>query len=363
MHDTRGGVGRWLAILLALGAISGYLILRWAPGHTLLTFSARVESNTNQTLARLGITDYQILQQLHREHRRFGLVWIESERRIQLLTAADVSRVARSLVSTGRQEHCRARQRMTSQGTLVTISFLGMSFQKVWLVAGGKAALRPQIAIVIDDVAYDPAPMDRFAKLGIPLTFAILPRDRRSKMLADKADALHFPVLLHLPMEPEDRMANDPGPSALYLSMTPQQLKNQFEKNLASVPHVVGINNHMGSAFTADEAKMKLIMPWVKQKGFFFLDSHTTSNSVVARVARQAGVPCLLNETFLDNQDDAVSIEKQLDHAMRLALRDKRTIAISHYGRKHLAEALEKRIPEFQAHGVAFVPLTAFFNR
>src|SRR5690242_17716947 len=73
----------------------------------------------------------------------------------------------------------------------------------------------PQAAIVIDDVGYQTVSMDRFASLGIPLTFAIFPREKHSKALSEKAASLHFPVMLHLPMEPLDLVHNDPGPSAL----------------------------------------------------------------------------------------------------------------------------------------------------
>lgn len=378
MMDERGGLARWFSVALCLLAASGYLCLRWSSVYNLKTFGARIESDVNLTLARLGVTDHQILQPLHRERSRWGLVWIESSRRIQVQDEADVRRLCAGLVSVAHRKHCFAKQQTTPEGTRVEISFLGMLLQKFWLVPAQtvskvqpserapKAAVVPgqaRVAFVIDDVAYDAAPMDRFAELDVPLTFAILPRDPRSKELAKKARSLHFPILLHLPMEPHDRAHNNPGPSALYLGMTPEQLKDQFEKDAASVPGIVGVNNHMGSAFTEDEFKMTLVMQWMKQRKLFFLDSHTTGKSVAPRVARKTGVSCLVNETFLDNRDDAASIERQLDQVRELALRRKQTIAIGHYRRKHLIEALAKKLPEFQARGIAVVPLTAFYRK
>ncbi|OGR91434.1 MAG: hypothetical protein A2992_08020 [Elusimicrobia bacterium RIFCSPLOWO2_01_FULL_59_12] len=220
----------------------------------------------------------------------------------------------------------------------------------------------PQAALVIDDVAYDPVPMDRFAELGVPLTFAILPRDKKSQALADKAARLNFPVILHLPMEPMDLAHNNPGGAALYLKMKPEELRRQFEKDVASVPHIQGINNHMGSAFTEDVPRMTLVMTWIKERGLFFLDSYTTQRSVAAKVAQAVGVPCLVNETFLDNEDDQAAIERQLDGVLRLAMKRKRTIAIGHYRRKHLIAALAKKIPEFRAHGVDLVGLPTFYE-
>jgi polysaccharide deacetylase 2 family uncharacterized protein YibQ len=205
--------------------------------------------------------------------------------------------------------------------------------------------------------------MDRFASLGIPLTFAIFPRERHSKELSEKAAALHFPVMLHLPMEPIDLVHNDPGPSALYLKMSDKELKRQFERDFASVPNLVGINNHMGSAFTENELKMELVMAWVKAKDIYFLDSRTSGKSVVCHAAKRYGVPCLENETFLDNEDTLPGIEKQLDEVMKLAVKNGETIAIGHYRRKYLVQALANKIPEFKARGIQIVTLPTFYHK
>lgn len=153
--------------------------------------------------------------------------------------------------------------------------------------------------------------------------------------------------MLHLPMEPKDVVHNDPGPSALLLHMSDAQLQFQFDRDVASVPNIVGINNHMGSAFTEDEARMRLVLGWVKKRNLYFLDSHTTGRSAGCRAAAAVGVPCLVNQTFLDNADDVKSIEAQLDLVMKLAIKKGQTIAIGHYRRKHLVEALTKKIPNF----------------
>ena len=221
----------------------------------------------------------------------------------------------------------------------------------------------PQVAFVIDDVAYETVSMDRFATLGIPLTFAILPREKHSRQLSEKAASLNFPVMLHLPMEPLDMVHNDPGPSGLYLKMSDKELKRQFDRDVASVPNIVGINNHMGSAFTENEPKMTLVMEWVKTRGVYFLDSHTSTKSIVCRAAKHVGVPCLSNETFLDNEDSVAGIDKQLDEVMKLAVKRGETIAIGHYRRKYIVEAIASKLPEFKSRGIQIVTLPTFFHR
>ena len=360
---------RRLFLLALIAAGVWWYWTRWRPAHNYRAFSGRLDALVRAELTELGLTDRQVLSQWHKERSQWGIAWIETDRRV----AADPKafhHVLNGLASVAKRQSCDiARREESATQALLEINKGPFLMQRLVLVpaAGGLPAPPAQnvlqAALVIDDVAYDPSPMDRFAALHVPLTFAILPRDKNSRALADKARAMHFAVILHLPMEPLDLIHNDPGGAALYLKMTPRQLRRQFEKDVASVPYIEGINNHMGSAFTENAAKMRLLMKWVKEKNLFFLDSRTSTRSIVPQIAQEAGVPCLANETFLDNQDDATAIERQLDQVLQLALRHKRTIAIGHYRRKHLVEALAEAVPKFRAHGVALVTLPTLYPR
>ncbi len=373
MSNERGGIVRFFLVLLVLGGAGLFLSKTWWRRHNLQVLSGQIETAVNRRLTAAGLSDKQVLSELRKERVWGPVVWIESERRIALPAATALSELSGHLRATARQFYCQYSSSSRGHEREILIKIGPVVFQRLYFVTEPVPGImtklpvaygsltEPSVAFVIDDVAYDLDTMNRYAALGVPLTFAILPRDRHSKSLAEKAHQLHFPVILHLPMEPIDLAHNDPGGAALYLKMTAEQLHTQFEKDVSSVPEIVGINNHMGSAFTEDESKMDLVMRWVKQRNLFFLDSHTSVHSIVPRAAKRAGVPCLVNETFLDNSDDVTEIEHQLDQVLKLALSRKRTIAIGHYRRKHLAEALALKIPEFKAHGVTIVGLPAFF--
>lgn len=314
----------------------------------------------------IGITDRRILSETHRERAWGPFVWIQSDRRIALPDESAVQAFSARLDHDLNRSFSRLAYSTRPEGNLIEVKVGPILLQRLLFVKGpapveAKAEEGPAVAFVIDDVAYDMKAMDHFAALGVPLTFAVLPRDKHSKELAEKAHGLHYAVILHLPMQPIDLAHNNPGGAALYLNMTPEQLHSQFEKDVASVPGIVGINNHMGSAFTEDESKMELVLRWVKEKHLFFLDSRTSVHSIVPRAAKLVGVPCHINETFLDNSDDTAYIEHQLDLVLKLALLHKHTIAIGHYRRKHLVEALAHKIPEFAAHGVKLVSLPSFY--
>lgn len=354
-------MARRLLLLAALTAAVGWYWVRWKPAHDYRSVCVKLESAVAAQLAAVRLSDRDVLLTRHQEHSRWNGQWVESERRIQV----DVRRVPTvfdRLAGQAKKLGCDVLQRQQSpDAAVLVLGKKSLVFQRIELVP--PVYQPPEVALVIDDVAYDVSIMDDFAALGVPLTFAILPRDKHSKALAERAGVLNFPVILHLPMEPLDMKHNNPGPAALYLKMNEKELRAQFEKNVASVPTIQGINNHMGSAFTSNVEKMRWVLEWVKEKNLFFMDSNTSPHSVVMKTAKEVGVPCLLNETFLDNEDDMKYIEKQLDIVLKLALQRKRTIAIGHYRRKHLVAALAEKLPEFKARGIQLVGLPAFYPK
>ncbi len=372
MSRKTNSSGRRLIFLSILAVAAWWYFARWVPRHDYRVLSGRLEYALNEELASFGLGDAQLAQQVRKERSQWGMVWVETSRRFSVPRTVSIPRLLDRLSAIAGQEGCQvSRREEASRQAMLEIRKDVCLLQRLVLVPPGAAPEAkppalfhpPQIALVIDDVAYDFDPMDRFADLGVPLTFAVLPRDTHSRDLAEKAQRMNFAVILHLPMEPLDLRHNNPGSAALYLKMSPAELRRQFEKDVASVPHIQGINNHMGSAFTSDEDKMNLVLQWVKEKHLFFLDSHTSPHSVVSRVARRVGVPCLVNEIFLDNEDSAAAIEHQLDLAMRLALTHQQTIAIGHYRRKHLVEALASRLPVFREKGIQLVTLPTLYNK
>jgi polysaccharide deacetylase 2 family uncharacterized protein YibQ len=99
--------------------------------------------------------------------------------------------------------------------------------------------------------------------------------------------------------------------------MNEEELLFQLNKNLASVPHVSGVNNHMGSKFMGDEKKLVLIFDRLKAKKLFFIDSRTTPSSKASAAARRAGLPLASRKIFLDNNRNYNEIYKILTGVAR----------------------------------------------
>lgn len=228
-------------------------------------------------------------------------------------------------------------------------------------VAGG-----PRVALVIDDLGQRvTGPDAALLALPVPLTLAVLPGRPHSRAIA--ALAAGGPgrdgqplrdLFLHLPMEPQGYPGIDPGPGALLLGQAPAEVASRLEQGLASVPGAIGVNNHMGSAATADTLLMEALMSELASRGLRFLDSLTTPRSVAWQAARRAGVPCVRNRLFLDvDHTDEAAVSVRLAELVAVARRSGQAIGIAH---PHPATAavLAREIPLYVEDGVRFVTVS-----
>ena len=162
-----------------------------------------------------------------------------------------------------------------------------------------------------------------------PLSFAFLPGAPNTEKLAAKAARLGRDVLVHLPLEPLNADIN-PGPGALRVNMTKEAILSVLKKDLGLVPDACGVNNHMGSKFTADKKAMSIVLGEIKRRGLFFVDSVTTNKSVAYALAQEMGIPSAARSVFLDDDHSPSDIKKELRHLVLLAKRNGSAIAIGH---------------------------------
>ncbi|EHJ46280.1 protein of unknown function DUF610 YibQ [Solidesulfovibrio carbinoliphilus subsp. oakridgensis] len=202
----------------------------------------------------------------------------------------------------------------------------------------GDAGKGPRMVVVIDDIGDHPVMARNLMELPIPVTLAILPNRPRTRSIAAQAAEHGLEIILHQPMQPGSYPRVNPGPGALFPDMDEKRIQATLTDNLSQLPHVVGINNHMGSAFTSDGPGMAAVMPILKAKGLFFMDSVTSATSAAPEAARRAGVPFYRRAVFLDNVRNTRTILGQLKTAERHALKHGRAIAIGHpYGETYEA--------------------------
>ena len=210
-----------------------------------------------------------------------------------------------------------------------------------------------EAALIIDDVGDDRRAGLRSIDLPAEVTISVLPHTPHGRDLAEHADARGREVMLHLPMEAKS--GADPGPGALYLDMTEQQVRETIDEALAAVPHARGVNNHMGSLITRHPGHMGWLMEELAERdGLYFIDSRTSARSVARRMAREHGVPHAERKVFLDPRRDPELIEAQFERFVSRAQERSGVIAIGHPYPETL-ELLEEELPDLEQRGVAIV--------
>ncbi|MEX2642336.1 MAG: divergent polysaccharide deacetylase family protein [Acetobacterales bacterium] len=224
---------------------------------------------------------------------------------------------------------------------------------------------RPMVAIALDDLGVDQEATRDAAALSGPYTLSYLPYGRHLGAHVAAARAAGHEVLVHVPMQPEGRVA-DPGPDALLLGLGEAELLRRLRAGIDAVVGeaggAVGINNHMGSLFTADPAGMATVMRELRARGMMFLDSRTTAASVGVAAALAEGVPAVERDVFLDHVDSPGTIHHELARLEDIARREGTAIAIGH-PRPHTLTALREWQVGLKERGIALVPLTAVLER
>jgi polysaccharide deacetylase 2 family uncharacterized protein YibQ len=195
-----------------------------------------------------------------------------------------------------------------------------------------------RVALVVDDMGNSLEVLDELIALGEPITVSVLPFSPHAVETARIAEGKGLEVLLHLPLESLNGDESETGTQGMIRSeMDEARIRELMSENLGQVPHIKGVNNHMGSKVTSDEALMRLILEPIREKGLFFLDSRTSSRSVAYAVARKMNIPAAFRQVFLDADGDNRLIKDRLLELFRLAQKNGGAIGICHPFRETLA--------------------------
>lgn len=217
-----------------------------------------------------------------------------------------------------------------------------------------------RIAIVIDDLGYDKKIFRKFVELGIPITFSILPGERYSAKIARDARQLKYEIMLHLPMEPHSSLRN-PGKWVIMHDMSRDEMLRQLSKDIKAVPHIAGVNNHMGSLLTEDSNAMNIILGELRNKELYFIDSKTSPDSKAFEIAKGMGIKSGRRDIFLDNNADVDYIKGQIDIAINMA-KQKGEVTVIGHPRPETVKALRARLSAFKKEGIELVPVSEVVN-
>ncbi|OPY91107.1 MAG: Divergent polysaccharide deacetylase [Syntrophus sp. PtaU1.Bin208] len=220
-----------------------------------------------------------------------------------------------------------------------------------------------QVAIIIDDIGADLSSVKNLLKIDAPISFAILPHSPHSVAAAEMLHKAGRDILLHLPMEPRAYPKEKPGPGALFTAMNEKEIRQVLDRDLEAVPHISGVNNHMGSLFTEDEEKMAIVMKELKARGLFFIDSRTTAESKAAPASKKVGTPFASRKIFIDNGQDYNATCKTLLEVLSSSKNGQRGLILIGHPYANTIAALGRVVPEWKSRGVEIVPVSRIVQK
>ena len=188
----------------------------------------------------------------------------------------------------------------------------------------------PRIAIIMDDLGRSLTVAKQLIALDLSVTFSILPNEPYATEVALLASRSGQEVMIHIPMEPQSYPKTDPGNDALLLGQSDAEVHDRVVSMIKKVPYASGANNHMGSRYTEYQAGMRTVIATMHEYGLFFVDSRTTSRSVVKPEALRAGVPTAVRDVFLDNVAEVEAIRTEIRRLVRRAKQNNTAVGICH---------------------------------
>ncbi len=208
---------------------------------------------------------------------------------------------------------------------------------------------KSKIVIIVDDLGMNKKPIDQLLQIQAPITFAVLPNLPYSSYAAEKADKKGWDVILHMPMEPKESSgytAVDAGDNALLVGLPKDAILTRLNNNLSSVPHVKGVNNHMGSKFMENSELTELILKDLKKKDLLFVDSKTSGQSKGYETALRLGMKTAQRDMFLDHSaKDSKHVKEQLRKLIEISKKKGYAVGICHPYPGTL-KALSEMMPE-----------------
>lgn len=186
---------------------------------------------------------------------------------------------------------------------------------------------KPKIVILIDDVSTQ-AQKDKILNIGYTVNMAFLPPTRVHKDSAKIAQNLPF-YMIHFPMQASPAFKGEEI-DTLRVTDSYETIEKRVKQLRLWYPNAIYTNNHTGSVFTENEEAVDKLFRALKKYNFIFVDSRTSSKSVVKKYAKKYDMPYIVRNTFIDNDRNYGAIQNQLKKAIEIAKKQGYAIAIGH---------------------------------
>ena len=215
----------------------------------------------------------------------------------------------------------------------------------------------PRVAIVFEHAGASLADLQPIYAMHRPFGLGIFPHMPYSAQIAREAPSHGLVPMLHLPLESVNPADVGPVSGIVWVRMSDADIVHVVEGDLATVPGVVGVDNHAGSRATADPRVMRAVLAVVRAHGLWFEENRNSPRSVDTEVAHELGVRTIQVTLYLDNPPRR--IEEKVRELIATARRHGWAVGVGHIA-TGTPQVVRRLLPEFDRAGVEIVPVTEF---
>lgn len=192
------------------------------------------------------------------------------------------------------------------------------------------ARTTPRIAVIIDDIGYNPLTADELKGLGIPVTASVIPNAPYAESEAQSLRRFGIETIIHLPMQSKNAENNHTDVQLITRDSTPPEIAAFIKKAKTVVPAARGANNHMGSYITSDRELTARVLKILRDEHLFFIDSRTAPRSIAYDMAREMHMKTYFRSVFLDDVQDYAHTLGQIRRLVTTARGSGKALGIGH---------------------------------
>lgn len=219
----------------------------------------------------------------------------------------------------------------------------------------------PKIAIVLGGMGLSPE-LTRRAIRDLPgaVTLAFAPYGGTVQQLADEARARGHEVMLHLPMEPFNYPAHDPGPRTLRAGEDASGNLDNLTWLMSRFAGYVGVVNYMGARLSGDEAALRPVLAEIGRRGLVYLDDGSSARSLAPQLGPDVHLPVRrgmvidASAAFSDIRANLALLEEEA-HRSGLAIGTGTGLPLT-------IDAVQSWARDLDGRGVVLVPASAAFR-
>lgn len=218
---------------------------------------------------------------------------------------------------------------------------------------------QPRIALIVSGLGLSAAGTENaIRRLPSAVTLAFAPYGRDLRRLLRLARTDGHELLLQAPLEPYDYPDNDPGPHTLLTSLPERQNIDRLHWIMSRAVGYVGMLNHMGAKFLADEPSVSAFLSELRDRGLMYVDDGTAPQNHSPQLSERLGMAFVKADKVIDAKPGRDHIDEAMSQLIAIAADRGHAVGVASALPGSVA-ALSDWLAVLENRNIVVVPVTA----